>query len=241
MLHSGDHLEAIANVLRKPQFRHILVISDEIYEQLVYQDVQPDGQVTARRHVCFATLPGMYERTLVVNGFSKSHAMPGLRIGYLAAPKYFVQVATKIQGQFTSCASSIGQIAAARAMQLEFDAPANAPRITHTLAIMDEKRTYVLQRLRAIPDVRFAHPTAAFYVFLDLARYFEHGAVTPQGDEIRDADRFCEYLLRSFCTALVPGSAFGEVHGCRISYAASMDVLEHSLDGLENALKSLRR
>ncbi|KAE9000558.1 hypothetical protein PR002_g18156 [Phytophthora rubi] len=237
-VHSPAQLERIAAVLRKPQFRHILVIADEIYEQLVYQD---EGEAK-REHQSFATLPGMYERTLTVNGFSKSHAMPGLRIGYLAAPKYFTQVCTKLQGQLTSCANSVGQAAAVEAMKFEMECVSqNQERMTETLAIMDEKRKYIVKRLQAIPQLEFAYPTSAFYVFMDLASYFEgkQGVTADKSEVVKDADDYCEYLLRHYHVALVPGSAFGVKNGLRISYACSMETIKHALDGLEQSLNAL--
>lgn len=237
-LHLPDHLEKIAAVLRKPKFRHVIVISDEIYEQLVYQD---EGAVK-RSHQCFASIPGMYERTLVINGFSKAFAMPGLRIGYLAAPKYFVQPCTKLQGQLTSCPNSIGQIAACEGLKMELECVANnVERIADSRELLDKKRQYVTQRLEKIPDLGFAYPTSAFYVFMDLTKYFDgKTALSPDKTQrIANCDDFCEYLLRTYYVALVPGSAFGEIFGLRISYASSMETLEHALDGLENALTTL--
>lgn len=232
VLHSPELLEKIAEVLRKPQFRHIVVVADEIYEQLVYQD-----EGTSRKHVSFATLPGMYERTLIVNGFSKSHAMTGLRIGYLAGPSYFVKPATKLQGQLTSCASSVGQAAALKAMELEFSS--DVPLIASNLEVMDKKRKFVVDRLLSMKGVSLPHPTAAFYVLFDLSYYFAKNAKTPSNEAVVNSDKFCEYLLQDFHTALVPGSAFGEDNSVRLSYATSLEVLEGSLNGLENCLKSL--
>uniref|UniRef100_M4B4Q1 Prephenate dehydratase domain-containing protein n=1 Tax=Hyaloperonospora arabidopsidis (strain Emoy2) TaxID=559515 RepID=M4B4Q1_HYAAE len=237
-VHSPAQLESIAAVLCKPQFQHILVIADEIYEQLIYQD---EGE-TKREHQSFATLPGMYERTLTVNGFSKSHAMPGLRIGYLAAPKYFVQVCAKLQGQLTSCANSVGQAAAVGAMKLEMECVSQKKeRMTETLAIMDEKRKYVVKRLQAIPQLAFAYPTSAFYVFMDLSLIFEgkQGTTADKSEVVKDTDDFCEYLLRHFHVALVPGSAFGVKNGLRISYASSMETIQHAMDGMEQSLGAL--
>lgn len=236
-LHLPHHLEQIAAVLRQPRFRHIIVIADEIYEQLIYQDGAPK-----RTHQCFASLPGMYERTLVVNGFSKSHAMPGLRIGYVAGPKYFVQQCTKLQGQFTSCASSVGQVAAQEAMALEMECvAAKTERITDVLTVMDAKRQYILKRISAIPNVRFAHPTSAFYVFLDLSLYFAGKTVytADRSQVLKNVDDYTEYLLLQYHVALVPGSAFGEDFGMRISYASAMETLENAMNGLEASLKSL--
>lgn len=238
-LHLPHHLEKIAAVLRQPRFRHILIIADEIYEQLIYQDENSEPK---RSHQCFASLPEMYERTLVVNGFSKSHAMPGLRIGYLAGPKYFVQQCTKLQGQFTSCANSVGQIAATEAMALEMECvDAHKERITDVLAVMDAKRHFIVQRLSKIPNMRFAYPTSAFYVFLDLAPYFAGKTVytAERKQVLKNVDDYVEYLLMQYHVALVPGSAFGEDFGMRISYASSMETLENAMNGLEDSLKSL--
>lgn len=237
-MHSPAQLESIAAVLRKPQFRHILVIADEIYEQLVYQD---EGECKLV-HQSFASLPDMLERTLTVNGFSKSHAMPGLRIGYLAAPQYFVQECTKLQGQLTSCASSVGQAAAVEAMKFEMECVSqNKERMTETLLIMDEKRKYVVNRLKQIPLLKFAYPTSAFYVFLDLSLYFDgrQGVTADRSEIVKDADSYCEYLLRNYHVALVPGSAFGVKNGLRISYASSMETIKEAMNGLEQSLGAL--
>ncbi|GAB9468309.1 Tyrosine biosynthesis bifunctional enzyme [Globisporangium polare] len=239
-LHLPHHLEKIAAVLRQPRFRHILVIADEIYEQLIYQD--PSNGEPKRTHQCFASLPGMYERTLVINGFSKSHAMPGLRIGYVAAPKYFVQQCTKLQGQFTSGANTVSQITATEAMALEMECvDAKKERMTDVLAIMDAKRHFIIKRLAQIPNLRYAYPTSAFYVFLDLAPYFAGKTVytSDRQQVLKNVDDYVEYLLLQYHVALVPGSAFGEDFGMRISYASSMEVLENAMNGLEDSLKSL--
>ncbi|KAL0586085.1 hypothetical protein ABG067_004177 [Albugo candida] len=242
-LHEPHHISAIANVLHKPQFQHVVVISDEIYEQLVYQDATEN---VLRLHQCFASLPGMYERTIVINGFSKSHAMPGLRLGYMAASKSIVQACAKVQGQLTSGASSVGQLAACEAMHLELEAvqdPASVPRITSTLSLMDEKRSFVIKCLNELPHIRFVHPTAAFYVFLDFSWYFDGKYASVRASPstlIESCDDFCKYLLQEYHTAVVPGSAFGILHGIRISYATSLEILGKALSSLKSALESLQ-
>lgn len=238
-LHSPAHLEKIAAVLRKPAFQHVLVISDEIYEQLIYQD---EGEET-RVHQSFATLPGMYERTLTVNGFSKAYAMTGMRVGYLAAPKYFIDACTLLQAQLTSCANTTGQIAACEAIKVELECHARGePRITEVMKNLDEKRRYIVGRLRAMPGVEFAYPTAAFYVFLDLSAHFQNRptrVVAKTKEPLAGVDAFCAYLLREFNVAVVPGSEFGDVYGMRISYASSMDAIRHAMDGMETLLLAL--
>jgi aspartate/methionine/tyrosine aminotransferase len=175
--------------------------------------------------------------------------MTGLRIGFLAAPKYFTQVCAKLQGQITSGASSVGQYASCEAMKIELEyVTRNEERIVEVLEGLDIKRQYVLQRLNGMPHVGYAHPIAAFYVFVDMGYYFPKSTEgkTKQiygpksSNAMESCDDFVEYVLRDHHVALVPGSAFGEKAALRISYASSLETLEHAMDGLENALKSLR-
>ncbi|POM81393.1 Aspartate aminotransferase [Phytophthora palmivora] len=237
-LHSPEHLERIAAVLRKPQFRHIVVVSDEIYEQLLYQD---EG-VPERKHVSFATLPGMYERTLLVNGFSKAHAMTGLRVGYLAAPKYYIDPCTLLQAQLTSCPNTVGQVAAVEALKYELECMEKGERrITEVMKNLDRKRRYIVKRLTGMPNVRFAYPTSAFYVFVDLSSYFKgkSALITDTRVVLTNVDDFCAHLLQKSHIAVVPGSEFGDEFGMRISYASSIEAIAHAMDGMENLLKSL--
>ncbi|OQS05990.1 aspartate aminotransferase, partial [Thraustotheca clavata] len=229
VVHSPEILKEIAAVLE--DFPHVLIIADEIYEQLVYQDEGAEH----RTHLSFATL--LRDRTLLINGFSKSHAMTGLRIGYMAAPAIFTKAANKIQGQLTSCASSVGQIAAIAALEME--AEAETPLIEETLANMDAKRKYVCGRLDAIPNIKYAYPTGAFYVFIELPHYIGTNHHGVNGEEISNSEVFCSYLLSQFGCAIVPGSAFGIENSVRMSYATSLEILGHSMDALENCLSSL--
>ncbi|KAI9913157.1 hypothetical protein PsorP6_005440 [Peronosclerospora sorghi] len=237
-LHGPEQLEKIAAILRKPQFRHVIVISDEIYEQLVYQD---EG-VPERVCKSFASIPGMFERTIVINGFSKAYAMTGLRIGYMAGPRHFIEPCYLMQGQLTSCANSVGQIMAIEALKMELEMlEEGKSRIAANLHGLDLKRQFLAKRLQEMPNVRFAYPTSSFYVFVDLALYFE-GKRAHTADKsivLHNVDDFCDYLLKKTQIAVGPGSDMGEPYGLRISYAGSMDTMIHSMDGLELALKSL--
>ncbi|TDH67114.1 hypothetical protein CCR75_006207 [Bremia lactucae] len=237
-LHSPDHLERIAAVLRKPQFCHVVVISDEIYEQLLYQD---EG-VPERKHVSFAALPGMFQRTLIVNGFSKAHAMTGLRVGYLAASKHFIDPCTILQAQMTSCPNTIGQVAAVEALKYELESMANGKRrISKVMENLDTKRRYIVKRLSAMQNVCFAYPTSAFYVFLDLSSYFKGGKalIANKRVTLQSVDDLCAHLLQEMHIAVVPGSEFGDEFGMRISYASSMEAIKHAMDGMESLLNSL--
>mmetsp|Transcript_20022 Transcript_20022/g.46614 ORF Transcript_20022/g.46614 Transcript_20022/m.46614 type:complete len:408 (-) Transcript_20022:152-1375(-) len=214
--------EAIAALLRRPEFEHILVLSDEIYERITYDGLG---------HVSFATLEGMRDRTLTVNGFSKAFAMTGYRLGYLAAPKPIAQVAAKLQSQITSCASSIAQHAAIAALR--------SPKqyIDEKVVELQAKRDKCLELLLAIPDLVCRTPQGAFYLFPDIAAYF--GRKTPKGEVLNDANAICMHLLDEFKVALVPGEAFGAPRCLRISYAATMENIVDGVTKLGQCLQSL--
>eukprot|EP00752_Nemacystus_decipiens_P018308 g16424.t1 len=222
-VHSKERCEELAAVLSEEGGKGsgCWVLADEIYERLTY-DTQ---------HVAFATLPGMFERTMTVNGFSKSHAMTGYRLGYVAAPPIIAKAVTTIQGQITSCASSISQAAGLAAlgvsdeeMQVGFD-------------VMREKRDFVLKRLSEMPDLVTAVPQGAFYVFPDVSAHF--GKSAPDGTVIGGATDLCLYLLRAHCVALVTGDGFGYPKGIRISYAASMEDIDEALGEFDKCISSL--
>jgi len=221
-VYTKEALEAIADVVRSHP--RLLVLADEIYEHIIYEPA---------KHFSFAALPGMRERTLTVNGFSKAFAMTGWRLGYLAAPQHFATATAKIQGQTTSGPSSISQEAAMAALSLgKFG---GAPVATMKKAFQ-KRRDYVCQRLAKIEGVKLASPQGAFYVFPDVSGLVGDGCVAEGFGPIADADALCEYLLEKAQVALVPGSAFGNPECLRISYAASDETLREALDRIEKAL-----
>lgn len=213
-VHSAELLAEIAQVLsRHPD---VVVLADEIYERLVYT---PDGETTA-----FASLPNMRHRTITVNGLSKSHAMTGFRVGYLAAPAHFAKAAATLQGQITSCASSVSQAAAVSALtEVDESWLANNSRV------MKEKRDYVLGELERMDGVSVAvPPDGAFYVLPDVSGYYD-------GDDTR----LCLDLLKEKKLALVPGSSFGAPGTVRISYATSMEELEVAMTKMREFLEGV--
>eukprot|EP00903_Cladosiphon_okamuranus_P005828 g5769.t1 len=223
-VHSKKRCEELAAVLSEEGGKGsgCWVLADEIYERITY-DTQ---------HVAFATIPGMFERTMTVNGFSKSHSMTGYRLGYVAAPPIIAKAVTTIQGQITSCASSISQAAGLAAlavsdeeMQVSFD-------------VMRKKRDFVLERLSEMPDLVTAVPQGAFYVFPDVSAHF--GKSAPDGTVIGGATDLCLYLLRAHCVALVTGDGFGYPKGIRISYAASMEDIDEALGEFDKCIRSLK-
>ena len=219
-VYTPEELSALADVLRRHE--DVLVLSDEIYEYVLY----------GAEHVAFATLPGMKDRTITVNGFSKGFAMTGWRLGYMAAPEPIANACAKIQGQFTSAPSSISQKAGVAAYEMD------QQPVRDMVSAFRERRDYVVDRLRAIDGVRCPMPEGAFYVYPDVSAFF--GARTPGGDTIDDSSDLCFYLLEEHHVALVPGTAFGVDDGLRISYASSMDDLETGLDRIEDGLAALQ-
>jgi aspartate/glutamate/aspartate-prephenate aminotransferase len=220
-----EALRAIAAVVaRHPR---LLVMSDEIYEHIIYPPAQ---------HHSFGTLPGMWERTLTVNGFSKAFAMTGWRMGYLAAPSWAAAAAASVQSQTTSGASSIAQRASLAALAL---GPAGGAPVAEMVAAFRSRRDYVAKRIAAWPGIKLASPDGAFYVMPDVAAYTGAGVTAPGFGAIPDSETLCRYLLESALVALVPGEAFGAPGTLRISYAASMETLTEALDRCEAALKKV--
>ncbi len=207
-------LKALAAVLLKhPQ---ILVLSDEIYEYIVF-----DGP-----HVSVATAePRLKDRTIVVNGFSKGFAMTGWRLGYLAATTEIVGAVGKIQSQETSAPSTISQIAGTVALNSPLDS-------VHAMRdAFQARRDYMVDALNAIPGVRCPKPGGAFYVFPDISDHL--------GGRIASSSDLSLFLMEQVGLATVPGDAFGEPDGIRLSYACSMTDLEEAVSRLKTGLAML--
>ncbi|MDE2958206.1 MAG: pyridoxal phosphate-dependent aminotransferase [Bacteroidota bacterium] len=218
-VYSRSELAALAEVLQRHE--RIMVVSDEIYEHVIYD----------AEHTPIAALPGMQERTVTVNGFSKCFAMTGWRLGYMAAPQEVVAQAAKLQGQLTSAPCSISQKAGLAALQMD-----KAP-LRHMVAAFRERRDYMLACLRALSGVDCPKPEGAFYLFPQVASYF--GCTAPSGRPISDSNDLGFYLLEEHHVALVPGVAFGDPNGIRLSYAASMKDLKAAMGRIEHALALL--
>lgn len=211
-VHNESRLHGLAQVLN--DYPEVSVLSDEIYERLVYTPNNP--------HKSFATISSsMYERTITVNGFSKSYAMTGLRLGYMAAPTHFVKAVKSIQSQLTSCASSVSQAAGVAALTL-----VDEKEMEKNVALMKKKRDFIIGRLRRMPQIVLsAVPTGAFYVLPNVSSYSKDDDVI-----------FCQRLLETKQVAIVPGSAFGAPGTVRISYATSLEELEMAMDKFEDFL-----
>jgi aspartate aminotransferase len=213
-------LEAIAEIACRHDFT---IISDEIYEKLLY-----DG----RRHVSIAALSQeVAARTVVVNGVSKAYAMTGWRIGYAAGPKELVAAMSNIQSQSTSNPCSISQKAAVAALR---DAERFTTEMNHEF---DRRRQTMVSRLNAIHGIRCPSPAGAFYAFPNVGALF--GKVA-EGKPLATASDLATYLLQEARIAVVPGEPFGSPDHIRLSYATSLEAINKGLDRMEAALGKLK-
>jgi len=212
-------LEEIAAVAVK---NRIYVISDEIYEKLIY-----DGF----RHISIASLGNeIKDLTIVVNGVSKSHAMTGWRIGYAAGPKDVITAMANIQSQSTSNPASISQKAAVEALRGQQD-------FIQTMNVeFDKRRKYMVERLNKIKGMSCLMPVGAFYAFPRVSALFGKSV---NGKRIANSSDFATYLLEEAKVALVSGDAFGADAYIRLSYATSMENIIKGLDRIEQAVGKL--
>ena len=213
-------LKDLASVL--DEFPDLLIISDEIYEYIVFD----------HEHVSILNAaPHLKDRTVLINGFSKGFAMTGWRLGYLAGPKPVADAVAKIQSQETSAPSSISQKAGIAAYT------GSMKPVEEMRAAFKERRNYIVEQLKSIENVECFTPSGAFYVFPDIHHFL--GKSTPTGDKINTSTDLSMYLLEQHGVAVVPGDAFGESTGIRLSYAVSMDDLEEAVLRMKDGLSSL--
>ena len=213
-----EELEAIAKVLSDR--KDIIVIADEIYEKINFTG----------DHISIGTLPGMLERTVTVNGFSKGYAMTGWRAGYIGAPLWLAKAANKIQGQLTSANSSIAQRAAYTAIT------SSDEESRKMAAAYKERRSLVYDLLSEIPGLEVNMPGGAFYFFPNVSSFF---GKSYNGNTIKDAQDLCMYLLEEARVSLVTGDAFGDPECIRLSYAASVEELKEAIAQIKSALAKL--
>lgn len=215
---SKEELEAISQVVLKHD--NIMVIADEIYELINF----------VGRNYSIASFPGMFERTITVNGFSKGYAMTGWRVGYICAPLFIAKAVEKIQGQFTSGGTGIAQRAALAAISGD-----QKPSQEMADAYF-KRRELVMGLLKEIPGIKTHVPEGAFYFFPDVSDFFGKSA---KGHTISNADDLCLYLLEAANISLVTGAAFGAPTCVRLSYAASEEELKEALGRMKKALGEL--
>lgn len=213
-------LEKIGEIALK---HNIYIISDEIYEKLIY-----DGE----KHLSIASLDEeIKEKTIVVNGLSKSHAMTGWRIGYAAGPAEIIKTMTKIQSQSTSNPTSIAQKAAVAALTGSQDC------VEKMRQEFEKRRNYLVEGLNSIGGISCKMPKGAFYAFPNISKVLGKKA---SNNQINSSMDLSIYLLEQAKVALVPGSAFGAEGYIRISYATSMENLSKGIERIRKALEELK-
>ncbi len=210
---SKETLERLAEIA----VRHdLLVLSDEIYEQLVYDGAE---------HISIASLPGMKERTITLSGCSKAYSMTGWRLGYMCAPKEIIQACVRVHQYTITCASSFVQEAAVTALK-ECDEDVEAMRREY-----QRRKDYVVKALNEIDGISCNNPKGAFYIFVNIKKLG------------KTSMEMAEYLLETAKVALVPGSAFGDGGEgyLRISYACGYEELTEACDRIKTAVEALRK
>lgn len=219
-MYSQEELAALVEVLEK--YPYIYIITDEIYEYIWFK----------QKHISIASFPSIFERCVVINGFSKGFAMTGWRLGYMAAAnKELVYLCEKVQGQVTSGANSIAQMAGIAALK-------------HDMFCVEEmrdkfrqRRDKMFEKLSAIEGLKVILPDGAFYFYPDISHFL--GKKTTNGDVINNVDELCLYLI-DCGVALIPGSAFGTQNHVRISYAYSQETLDEGVKRLAAGLGQLQ-
>jgi aspartate aminotransferase len=209
-VYTREELEAIGAVAAEEE---ILILADEIYEKLIYDDNQ---------HVSIASLSDdLYNLTITVNGFSKSFAMTGWRLGYLAAPETVAKAVDSIQSHVTSNPCSFAQKGAYAALK------GDQQTISDMREEFDLRRNYMMERLAQIPNVSFVRPGGAFYILVDIGKLG------------LSSQNFADRLLSKASVAVIPGIAFGNDKTIRLSYATGMDVIKKGMDRLSDFCRTL--
>jgi aspartate aminotransferase len=220
-VYTKEELKKIADLLVK--YPAIYIIADEIYEHINF----------IGKHESIAQFDYIKDRVILVNGVSKGFAMTGWRIGYIAAAKNIAQACDKLQGQFTSGASSIAQKAAQEAIGNDPD----TTELKTMKAAFLERRDLMLKLLGEIPGLKLNHPDGAFYIFPDISFYF---GKSDGETKVMNANDLCMYILNSVFVATVPGDAFGDPNCIRFSYATSKDNLIEAVKRIKSALEKLK-
>jgi aspartate aminotransferase len=213
--------EKLEELARTCAARDIMILSDEIYEKLLY------GNAKFR---CVASFgPEVAAKTVIVSGVSKAYAMTGWRIGWSIAPVELTAAIDNLQSQETSNPCSVSQYAAIAALDGSQDC------VKEQLEHFTKRRAFVVEQFRKIPDVSFVEPTGAFYIFFDVSKYF--GRKLGGGKVVQNATDFCTALLETAHVALVTGDAFGAPGYVRLSFATSLPELEAGISRLAGFLK----
>lgn len=218
-IYSKEEIIALCEVLKK--YPQVLILSDEIYEHIVYEE----------EHYSIGQIPELFDRVITVNGVSKAFAMTGWRIGYMGAPEWIAKACTKVQGQFTSGANSIGQRAAKVAVE------ANPEIIKNMVKTFQHRRDLIVSELKKIDGIKTNLPGGAFYVYPDISYFF---GKKYNNQSVNNASDLCKYLLEKANVGTVPGEAFGTAKHIRLSYAAADEILIEATSRMKKALSYLK-
>ncbi|HIY09262.1 MAG TPA: pyridoxal phosphate-dependent aminotransferase [Firmicutes bacterium] len=219
-VYTRESLEALGRLAVEHDF---YIISDEVYEKLIYGSGE---------HVSPASLgEEVQAHTIVVNGFSKAYAMTGWRIGYTAAPPDIAKDIAALQGHTTSNSTTFVQWAALAALEGPQD------ELERMRREFDRRRLYMVERLRKMPGITCPDADGAFYLMPDVSSYY--GKTTPGGQVIADSAAFCNYILEEAHVAFVPGAAFEIPSAVRIAYSNSLEKIREGMDRMEAALAKL--
>ncbi len=213
-VYTTEELQTLVGIIREHEF---FVLADEIYIKLLYDGVKTTS---------LCAFPEIRDRLILINGFSKSYAMTGWRLGFAAAPLPIVKTMDKIQSHTTSNACSISQEAGLAAVS------GNQEVIEMMRQKFDERRRFVHESLSRMPGIAVRLPKGAFYIFINVGELIgKHG----KGKKLNSADDICQHLVATAGVALVAGEAFGSILHVRLSYATSMKTLQEAMRHLEKA------
>ena len=219
--YTESEINSLANILNKQ--KHVHILSDDIYEHIIYENF---------KFFTIAQIKELKDRTLTMNGVSKSYAMTGWRIGYAGGPKDLIKAMAKIQSQSTTNPSSISQAAAVEALNGKQDF------IVERLKSFQQRRDFILNELKSIKGISCLKPEGAFYVFPSCSNLL--GKKDPNGKFLKTDNDFVESLLENQGIAVVQGSAFGLNGFFRISYATSMDNLKKAMKKIKIFCENLQ-
>ena len=214
-VYSSEELHEIAKFAKA---HDLIIISDEIYEHIIYQE----------KPVSIATFEEAYDRTVTINGLSKAFAMTGWRIGYIGAPEWIAKACETLQGQVTSGTNSIAQRTAITALD------ADLSKIQYMIDAFKKRRKLIMDWVKEIPDFQISEPQGAFYIFPNVSSTF---GKTYNGSLIKNADDLALLILEEAHVSTVSGSAFGNNNCLRISYAASEETLNEAMRRIKTLLE----
>ncbi len=218
VVYTEEELRALTGIAVE---KGIYVISDEIYEKIIYDGI---------KHASPASFGDEFmNKVITVNGFSKAYAMTGWRLGYAAGPENVIKAAVRLQDHTTSCANSIAQKAAVEALR------GDQTTVGLMVAEFDKRRRYIVERLGKLEGISCIMPEGAFYVFPNVSGLYRLGIA---GTNVGDSTKLVDLLIEKARVAFVPGVCFGSDDHVRISFATNMDQIEEGMDRLEELLSS---